>query len=383
MTDYGKHSALMARNRAFARGADGKPFIDGAFGYHLENATFVAWLEKAAIDAGVGIIDGTVASVEQNEKGVAALLLEDGRRVAADLFIDASGFRSVLIRQTLGEPFVDYSRSLWCDRAVVGGWNRSPGEPIQPYTVVETMDAGWAWRIDHEHRINRGYVYSSAFLTDDAAEVELRRKNPRIGPTRVIRFPSGRVERAWVKNVVAIGNAYGFVEPLEATNLSIICQWARNVAEILHDGDRVVRPSQRKLYNSIQARTFDAVRWFLALHYKFNTRITTPFWTQCRRDVDYSGAAGVVEFYEENGPSGFSRALLDPTDPFGIEGYLVLLVGQKAPTRTIYHASEHERAIWQAHVATIRRTAEAGVTPEEAMPQLKSPQWKWERRNFT
>lgn len=162
----------------------------------------------------------------------------------------------------------------------------------------------------------------------------------------------------------------------------LMIKWARNVAEILHDGDLVVRPSQQKLYNAIQARTFDAVRWFLAIHYKFNTRITTPFWTECRQDVNYSGAADVVEFYEQNGPSGFSRALLDPTDPFGIEGYLVLLVGQKAPTRTLYHASQQERALWQAHVAAIRKTADAGVTPEEAMPQLKSPAWKWERRNF-
>lgn len=383
MADYGRHSALMARNRAFSRDDAGKPRIDGAFGYHLENATFVAWLEQAAVKMGIGVTEGTVASVEQNETGVVALRLDDGRRAAADLFVDASGFKSVLIRQTLGERYVDYSPSLWCNRAVVGGWDRGPGEPIQPYTVCETMDAGWAWRIDHEHRINRGYVFSSGFLSDEAAEAELRRKNPKIGPTRVIRFPSGRVERAWVKNVVAVGNAYGFVEPLEATNLSIICQWVRNIAEILIDGDRVVRPTQRSLYNSVQARTFDAVRWFLSLHYKFNARLQTPFWTECRSRVDYSGAAPVVEFYEENGPSGFSRALLDPTDPFGIEGYLVLLVGQKAPTRTRYNASEYERTTWLTHRAAIARVADAGITPEEALPILKSPEWAWDRRNFT
>jgi tryptophan halogenase len=113
--------------------------------------------------------------------------------------------------------------------------------------------------------------------------------------------------------------------------------------------------------------------FIISLHYKFNARLQTPFWTECRSRVDYSGAAAVVEFYEENGPSGFSRALLDPTDPFGIEGYLVLLLGQKAPTRTRYNASEYERTTWRTHRATIAEVADAGITPEEALPILKSP----------
>lgn len=382
MTDYGLHAALMARNRAFARDPNGLPLIDGAYGYHLENETFVAWLERAAAQLGIEIADGTVAHVKQGEQGVTGLTLDDGRTMAADLYIDASGFRSVLMRHTLGEPFLDYGPSLWCDRAVVGGWDRGPDEPIQPYTVAETMDAGWAWRIDHEHRINRGYVYCSSFITDDDADAEFRTKNPKVGPTRVVRFASGRVERAWVKNVVAIGNAFGFVEPLEATSLSMICQWARNVAEILHDGDRLVRPSQVALYNAIHARTFDGVRWFLSIHYKFNGRLQTPFWRECRDKVDISGAAGVVEYFQENGPSGFSRALLDPTDPFGIEGYLVLLVGQRVPIRIPYVPSDHERQLWATHRAAIARTADNGVGVAEALPVLQSPQWKWDRRRF-
>jgi tryptophan halogenase len=382
MTDYGINSALMARNRAFVRDGNGLPVVDGTFGYHLENSTFVAWLEKTAGQLGIEVADGTVAHVKQEESGVAGLALQDGRMMTADLFVDASGFRSVLMRETLKEPVIDYSPSLWCDRAVIGGWDRGPDEPIQPYTVAETMDAGWAWRIDHEHRINRGYVFCSAFLTDDGAEAEFRRKNPQVGPTRIVRFSSGRVERAWVKNVVAIGNAFGFVEPLEATSLSMICQWARNVAEILQDGDRVVRPSQRSLYNAIQAQTFDAVRWFLSIHYKFNGREQTPFWTECRQKVDFSGAAGVVEFFQENGPSGFSRALLSPTDPFGVEGYLVMLVGQRVPFRTTHVRTNEEWRIWSEFRRAVRQTADRAVPVDEALLRLRSPEWKWQRKAF-
>ena len=184
---------------------------------------------------------------------------------------------------------------------MIGGWDRRPGEPILPYTTVETMDAGWAWRIDHERRVNRGYVYSSAHLGDAAAEAEFRAKNPAVGGTRVIRFASGRCERAWVGNVVAIGNAYGFVEPLEATSLGMICTAANNLAETLIDGDRVVRDAQRGLYNRVHAEAFDAVRWFLGLHYKFNDRLDTAFWRACRAGVNVEGVAELIGYYRAMG----------------------------------------------------------------------------------
>jgi tryptophan halogenase len=118
--------------------------------------------------------------VEQSAAGVvAALVLDSGERITADLFIDASGFRSELLRRTFAEPFISYADTLFCDRAVIGGWERED-EPILPYTTAETMDHGWSWQIEHERHLNRGYVYSSRFVSDDA-EAEFRRKNPKLG----------------------------------------------------------------------------------------------------------------------------------------------------------------------------------------------------------
>ncbi len=112
------------------------------------------------------------------EGGIAAVHLEDGRRLDADFFIDCSGFRSELLGKALAEPFLSFDRSLFCDRAVVGGWERTD-EPILPYTTAETMDCGWAWQIEHEHHVNRGYVYSSQAISDDEAAAEFLRKNPK------------------------------------------------------------------------------------------------------------------------------------------------------------------------------------------------------------
>src|SRR5262249_49132105 len=151
--------------------------------------------------------------------------------------------------KALGEPFRSFAPSLYCDRAIVGSWDRGADEPIKPYTTAETMNCGWGWQIDHEHHINRGYVHSSAYLSETDAEAELRAKNPKMGPTRVVRYVSGRYERNWVKNVVAIGNASGFVEPLESTGLAVIGQMSLALAVALEDGDRTPGPAIAGQFN--------------------------------------------------------------------------------------------------------------------------------------
>jgi tryptophan halogenase len=160
----------MAHGKALPRGNDGRPNFAGhaSIGFHIENKKLVAYLEARCRDFNVQITDATVQQVERSEQGVAALILETGERLQADLFIDASGFRSELLGRALEVPYQSFERALFCDRAVIGGWSRT-SEPIKPYTTVETMDAGWCWQIEHENWINRGYVYSSRFLSDEAA----------------------------------------------------------------------------------------------------------------------------------------------------------------------------------------------------------------------
>src|SRR3954468_11582526 len=209
----GRTSAFMASDKAFPRRANGTPEFHNNHAYHVENNKLVGWLEKVSRDFGVEVIDATVTA-ERSDDGIGALITQDGTRIEADLFVDASGFRSELLGRTLGESFLSYEDALFCDRAVIGGWTRTD-EPIRPYTMAETMEAGWCWQIEHENWINRGYVYSSHFMDDDAALAELLTKNPRIAnEPRCVKFRSYRHTRTWIGNVVGIGNASGFVEPL-------------------------------------------------------------------------------------------------------------------------------------------------------------------------
>ena len=376
-------SAMMSQNRVFERNAKGDPFIHQSIAYHFENEKFVRFLEEYAVALGVSILDDKVIEVEQNEAGVAGLRLESGRRETADLYLDASGFASVLLGKALGEPFVSYDKTLFCNRAVVGGWDRKDPEDmdVKPYTTCETMNCGWCWQIELENRINRGYVYSSGFISDEEAETEFRMKNPKVGPTRIVRFVSGRYQNVWVKNVVGIGNACGFVEPLEATALGIISGQCSILAETLQELEGEATPVLRKQFNRYQALIWDDIRDFLSLHYRFNKRIDTPFWRHCWEATDLGGAADLVEVYQDGGPSVWLRlhTTIEKPSQFGTNGYLALLIGQKVEYRQRYQPSADELRVWNAERHKNQGLAMRGLTVRETLKKIRSPNWEWRR----
>ena len=371
-------SALMSKNRVFARQQNGMPAIDNDTSYHIENEKLVGFIESYALRVGVKIVEDTVKEVIPGQQGVAGLRLNSGQTVHADLFVDCSGFYSLLLGKTLGEPFTPFRSSLYCDRAVVGGWQRGEDEPIQPYTTAETMDCGWCWRIDHEHRINRGYVYSTAFISESDAEAEFRRKNPKVGPTRIVKFTTGRYERSWVKNVVAIGNACGFVEPLQATSLDRICSQSLLLVQSLLESDFEPAATTPEVYSRQVGRAWDGIRWCLGLHYRFNTRLETPFWRECREKVEIGPLAEMVRVYQEMGPTAmFEQLLLDPLDPFGNGGHLNMLVGMKVPYNVDFRPTEREKQAWEMVREKYRKIAMGGFTVEEALKVIRGAGWRW------
>ena len=374
-------SALMEAGRAFPRNvrAGGVPEMSVAYGFHIENVKLVQTLEMIAMSLGVVFIEGRMSGAERGPAGITALSLEDGQRLEADLFLDCSGFRSELLGRVLGEEFVDYRRSLFCDRAVIGGWERTI-EPILPYTIAETMEAGWAWRIDHEHHINRGYVYCSQAISDEAACVEFLRKNPKAPQEpRVVKFRSGRHRRVWADNVVAIGNSAGFVEPLEATALWVVCEQCAHLASMLFDSGLCPTDMLRDFYNNLICGTFDYTRDFLALHYKLNTRLDNEFWRHCRADTEMGALAPMLEFYHENGPTVLNRLAVPAPErnTFNVDGHLAILVGNRAPFKARYQPTEMERAAFDKMRADLAAHAAQGVSVAEMLAIIRSPKWRW------
>jgi tryptophan halogenase len=373
----GMVSAFMSEDKAFPRRADGTPQFHNSHAYHIENLKLVAWLEEVCRAIGVTITDATVTAV-RGEQGIDALVTQDGTRMTADLYVDASGFRSELLGRTLQEGYLSYSDALFCDRAIIAGWPRTD-EPIKPYTVAETMDAGWCWQIEHENWINRGYVYSSPFISDEEARAEFFRKNPKIAnEPRVVKFRSGRYLRNWVGNVVAVGNAVGFVEPLEATALQVICVEASTLADSLIDSLCEPTPTLIELYNRYNAQAWDDIRDFLAIHYAFNTRLDTEFWKAARSDTKLHDAQFLVDFYKENGPSVVAGAqLLHPSNSFGMDGYLALLVGQNVPHQKPYRPAPAEAQVWRNKCSGWMNEARRGLDVKQCLSAIRGAAPKW------
>lgn len=373
----GQISAFMAQDKAFPRRPDGLPQFHNHHAFHIENKKLVGWLEKVSREFDIEIRDVTVRA-EPGPDGIGALVTESGERITGDLYVDSSGFRSELLGRTLQEPFLSYDDTLFCDRAVIGGWARTD-EPIHPYTVAETMENGWCWQIEHEHWINRGYVYSSKFVTDEEALREFLAKNPKVSnEPRVVKYRTGRYRRNWVGNVVGIGNAVGFVEPLEATALQVICVECMTLADSLVDSLCEPNSTLIELYNSYNAQAWDDIRDFLAVHYKFNTRLDNPFWRACRADTKLHGAEFLVRFYQENGPSVVAGAqLLHVSNSFGMDGYLAMLVGQGVPHAKPFVPPPKEAETWRSRCATWANEARRAMDVKQCLEAIRRPGMKW------
>ncbi len=364
---------LMQQRKAFLPDEKGHPKLDGEYGYHLENPRLVAWLEGEARRAGVTITDAEITSAGRDGDGITHLNLESGGTERADFYVDASGFRSELLRGALEEPFESFADSLICDRAVVGGWERQEGDPIQPFTTAETMPAGWSWRIDHRDHVNRGYVYSSAFTSDEEAEREFRERNPLVTRTRVVPFVCGHYRRPWVGNVCAVGNSAGFVEPMEATALMVLCMELRALTGSLLEGRLEPRTTLADLYNRFSKNVWEEIRGFLMVHYKFNTLMDTPFWRHCRELPLPPDAARIVAFYQENGPTSFARDWLLPQSPqFGVEGWWALLLGQRVPWKT-QAISQEERQRWAERQIRLEHAVRISLTTEQVLATVDDP----------
>ena len=355
MRDASTFNAIMDRNRSPATMRNGRLSLDPRATYHIPNASFIDFLERKSVASGAELIADQVVGVERNETGgVKSLMLAGGRKLEADLFVDCSGFGSILLGKTLEEPYISYRDVLYCDRAVVGSWSRADfpeDDTIRPYTTMTTMKHGWCWRIDFEDAVTRGYVYSSQFCSEEEAEFELRALQPQLAGAdlRLLKFPSGRRERYIVKNVVAVGNASGFVEPLEATSLHLIIEQLYNLTWALTDSDRILTDSLRNLLNERFASTWDDVRDFLALHYKYNEHQDTPFWRHCRAESPLGSLEDMVDHYAEVGPSRLLARLTSNATIFGYGGYASMLLGLRVPTTVKREITHRERQRWDAY----------------------------------
>jgi len=251
------------------------------YAYHFDAGLYARYLRGYAEAKGVQRREGRIADVKLDpETGhVAGLRMDDGGEVEGDFFIDCTGFVGLLIGKALGVGYTDWSHLLPCDRAVAVGCER--GGAITPFTRSTARAAGWQWRIPLQHRTGNGHVYASAFISDDEAVATLidNLDGAPLGEPRLLRFTTGHRAKFWDRNVVAIGLAAGFMEPLESTSIQLIQTGLARIFELLPDlsFDRVLIDE----YNRVTTSEYEKIRDFLILHY-CRSRRPEPMWAHCR-----------------------------------------------------------------------------------------------------
>ncbi|HEU5133546.1 MAG TPA: tryptophan halogenase family protein [Steroidobacteraceae bacterium] len=302
------------------------------YAFHLDAGLYARFLRRKFEARGIKRVEGKIASVVQNpESGfVEALVMESGQRIEGELFIDCTGFRGLLIEQTLKAGYEDWRHWLPTDSALAvqtPSANRTP-----PYTRAIARSAGWQWRIPLQNRVGNGLVFCSAHLTEEQARTELADNlvgTPLFEP-RLIRYVTGRRRKTWDKNVVAMGLASGFMEPLESTSIHLIQIAVTRLIKMFPFGGNFAALSAN--YNAQTNIELERIRDFIVLHYKLTERDDTPFWRGCRDiSIPDSLAQRLALFHE----SGFAYMAAD--DLFSITSWVFVMVGQRLMPQQYHH----------------------------------------------
>jgi tryptophan 7-halogenase len=304
------------------------------YAYHLDATSYGQYLRGLAEPLGVKRVEGKIRGVRQNaESGdIEGLLLESGETVEGDLFIDCTGFRGLLIEQTLKAGFEDWAEWLPTDSALPVQTERV-GAP-KPFTRAIAHRAGWRWQIPLQHRVGNGLVFASAFMSEDEARELLVRElegEPLFEP-RLIRFKAGRRRKSWVNNCVAIGLSSGFIEPLESTSIHLIMIAVTRLLQAFPFGGTT--SAVRDRFNEQADREIIGIRDFIVLHYHATERDDSDFWRHCRAMTIPDTLKERIELFREH-----AHAYQDSHDLFRVDSWVQVMLGQRQGPASYHHVA--------------------------------------------
>src|SRR4051794_10993841 len=289
--------------------------------FQFDASLYAKYLRSLAEQHGVRRTEGKIVDVGMHESGdIASVTLENGQVVEADFFIDCSGFRGLLIEQTLKTGYDDWSHWLPCDRAMAVPCARTG--PIDPLTRSTAREPGWQWRIPLQHRTGNGLVYSSKHIDDDAAEKLLLSNldGEQLANPNRLRFTSGKRRKMWNRNCVALGLAAGFLEPLESTSIHLVQSAAIRLVRLFPDANTDQATVDE--FNRQSDFEWERTRDFIVLHYWANQR-PGEFWEYCRTMELPATLVDKIEVWRSNG-----RVFRENDELFGEESWIQVFIGQ-------------------------------------------------------
>ena len=253
-----------------------------SYAYHFDATLYAQFLRRYAEERGVIRVEGKVEDINvSSETGhITTLGLDRGETITGDMFFDCSGFRALLMRQTLDVSFTDWSHWLPCDSAQAIASEQNG--PLLPYTKATAKSAGWQWRIPTQHRTGNGHIYASQHMSDDEANSILHDglDGAPIGEARQLRFTTGRLDHFWHKNCIGIGLSAGFLEPLESTSIYLIQEGVSRFITLFPNKSMPAVIVDE--YNRHMRQEYEQVRDFIILHYAATERDDSSFWNYCR-----------------------------------------------------------------------------------------------------
>jgi tryptophan halogenase len=302
------------------------PLGDITYAYHFDASLYARYLRKLSESRGVVRIEGKIARATQREGDgfIDAVELENGTRVEGELFIDCSGFRGLLIEQALKTGYEDWSHWLPADRALA-----VPCESVAvltPYTRATAHKAGWQWRIPLQHRTGNGHVYCSKYISDDEAAATLLANldGKALADPRLIKFTTGMRKQAWNRNVIAIGLAGGFLEPIESTSIHLIQSTIQRLVDFFPD--RGFTPVDVAEFNRQSRFEFERIRDFIILHYHLNQRTDSEYWSACANTSIPDTLQHKMDMYRAHG-----RVVRTDNELFSEVAWIQVFEGQNMP----------------------------------------------------
>ena len=289
--------------------------------FHFDASLYAKYLRSLAEMHGVRRTEGRIVDVTTAENGdIASVTVEGGQIVEADFFIDCSGFRGLLIEQTLKTGYEDWSHWLPCDRAMAVPCART--EPLHPFTRSTAREPGWQWRIGLQHRTGNGLVYSSKHIDDEGAEKLLLANldGEQLANPNRLRFTSGKRRKMWNRNCVALGLSAGFLEPLESTSIHLVQSAAIRLVRLFPN--EATDQATIDEFNRQCDFEWERVRDFIVLHYWANQR-EGDFWAYCRTMELPATLVDKIEVWRSNG-----RVFRENDELFGEESWIQVFIGQ-------------------------------------------------------
>jgi tryptophan halogenase len=294
-----------------------------SYAYHFDANLYAQYLRAFSETNGVERIEGKVVRASLNSESgfIESLTTASGNTIGADLFIDCSGFRGLLIEEALHTGYEDWTNWLPCDRAVA-----LPSEstkPPPPYTRAIAHAAGWQWCVPLQHRTGNGLVYCSRYLSDEAATETLldHLDGSPLGDPRILTFTTGRRLQQWNKNCIALGLSSGFIEPLESTSIHLIQSGITRLVAMFPG--KAINQVEIDEYNRQSAIEFERIRDFIILHYHVNQRTDSDFWTECRNTKVPESLSRKIRLFEAGG-----KVFREHNDLFSKVAWLQVMIGQ-------------------------------------------------------